>query len=210
MKRIAAIAVVAIVMLGACPTAPEPVEPPDELYDQAKELRSLIEEFDLAQYSEAEYEAGESAFGDGESAYRAEDYATAESEFTVAVEQYRTVVANGFRAVSTARKGDADAQKALADGVRASVAVPEAYEGAMEIYDQALAAQQDGDDETAAELFENATTLFTQAYEQAAEKKRLAEEALSNIGSTLDTLDEHRNALEERAADEMPDEEDAP
>jgi tetratricopeptide (TPR) repeat protein len=207
MKRIAAVAVVAIVLLGGCPSAPETVNPPDELYDQAKELRSTIVEFDLAQYSPDVFEAGETAFSIGESAYEGGDYAAAESELAVAVDQYRIVVADGFKAVSTARKGEADAEKARADGIRAAVAVPESYQSALDIYNQALAAQDDGEDETAAELFENATTLFQQAYEAAAEKKRRAEEALSNIGNTLDTLDQHRTDLEQRAADELPDDE---
>ena len=207
MKRIAAVAVVAIVLLGGCPSAPETVDPPDELYDEAKELRSLIVEFDLAQYSDAEFQAGETAFSDGESAYSSGDYATAEAEFTVAVDQYRIVVADGFRAISTARKGEADTEKARADAIHAAVAVPESYQSALDIYNQAIAAEDDGDDEAAAELFENATTLFQQVYEAAAEKKRLAEEALSNIGNTLDTLDQHRTDLEQRAAEELPDDE---
>jgi tetratricopeptide (TPR) repeat protein len=186
-------------LFAACSSTPEPVPPPDEVYDQAKALRSTIQEYDLAQYSQSAYDRGEAAFKEGETQYNAEQFAEAETSFNEAVDNYRTVVDAGFRAISTSRKSKADDAKSRADGLKARVALPDDYQEAQDVYDEAVAAAAAGDDQKAAELFENAETLFEQVYQAAAEKKRLAEEAVGNAGRSLNDLDTKRQELEDEA-----------
>ncbi|MCK4514101.1 MAG: hypothetical protein KAU31_02525, partial [Spirochaetaceae bacterium] len=74
MKKILVIAVAAVALFGACASTPEPVQPPDDLYDEAKVLRSQINDLDLAQYAQSQYDTGETAFTEGETRYNAEEY----------------------------------------------------------------------------------------------------------------------------------------
>lgn len=203
MKRTLVIAVAALALFGACASAPEPVQPPDEAYDEAKALRSEIIELDLAQYAQSKYDTGEAAFNEGETRYNAEEYAEAGTQFNTAISSYEEVLQIGLRAIWTARKGDADGAKSRADDVKASVAVPEEYAEAQAVYDEAQAAATAGDDERAAELFENAEVLFDQAYELAAEKKRQAEAALNNVDRSLQDLDTRRQELEDEAREDF-------
>ena len=203
MKRTLVIAIAALALFGACASAPEPVQPPDEVYDEAKALRSEIIELDLAQYAQSQYDTGEAAFNEGETRYNAEEYLEAETQFNTAVSSFTEVLQIGLRAIWTARQEDADGAKGRADGVKASVAVSEEYAEAQAVYDEAVAAADAGDDERAAELFENAEVLFDQVYELAAEKKRQAEAALNNLDKSLQDLDTKRQELEDEARDDL-------
>jgi tetratricopeptide (TPR) repeat protein len=203
MKRTFVIAIAAVALFGACSSTPEPVEPPDDLYDEAKSLRSDIEELDLAQYAQSQYADGESAFNEGETQYNAEEFAAAETQFNTAISKYQEVVQMGLRARRTARKGSADDAKVRAEGVKAEVAVAQEYNAAKAVYDEAEVAAAAGDEERAAELFENAEVLFDQAYELAAEKKRLAEAALNNLDQSLLSLDTKRQSLESDARNDL-------
>lgn len=203
MKQILLSAVVVIVLLAACASPPELVPPPDELYDEVKSLRSRIDEKNLAEYAQSEYDVGEAYFADGETAYNAEEYESAGQLFSDAKVQYTEVIRKGFQSVSSARKSEADSYKSQADEIKASVAVAEDYSAAKAVYDQAVAAANSGDDETAAELFENASTLFKQVYEAAAVKKSLAEDALAKIDQSIDDLDAQREKLENEAREDL-------
>jgi len=203
MKKTLMIAVAAVALFGACSSTPEPVPPPDEVYDEAKALRSEIIELDLAQYAQSQYDTGEAAFNEGETRYNAEEYTEAETQFNTAVDSFTAVLQLGLRAIWTARQSDADGARGRADSVKASVAVAEEYSEAQTDYDEAVAAADAGDDERAAELFENAEVLFEQAYELAADKKRQAEAALSNVDKSLQDLDTKRQELEDEARDDL-------
>ncbi|MEE8441353.1 MAG: hypothetical protein V3S41_06500 [Spirochaetia bacterium] len=203
MKRTLMVAIAAMALFGACSSTPEPIQPPDEVYDEAKALRSQIMELDLARYAQSRYDAGEAAFNEGETRYTAEEYAEAETQFNTAVNSFTEVLRLGLRAIWTTRQGDADGAKGRADGVKASVAVSEKYAEAQAVYDEAVTASDTGDDVRAAELFENAEVLFEQAYELAAEKKQQAEAALSNIDKSLQDLDTRRQELEDEARDDL-------
>ena len=107
MKKTLMIAVAAVALFGACSSTPEPVPPPDEVYDEAKALRSEIIELDLAQYAQSQYDTGETAFNEGETRYNAEEYPEAETQFNTAVSRFTEVLQIGLRAIWTARQGDA-------------------------------------------------------------------------------------------------------
>lgn len=197
------IAAAVLALLAACASAPEPVPAPDEEYDQAKSLRSRIEEREFAQYAQSEYEAGESAFSAGETALEAEDNASAKSEFDAAIVSYQNVIRAGFRAIAGSRKQQADTEKVRADEIKADVAVADDYAAALEIYNQAVAAESAGDDETAAELYENAATLFLAVYEEAEAKRARALEALDRASRRVDGVDTRREQLETEARDDL-------
>ena len=191
--------VAAVAVLAACASAPDPVPVPDEEYDQAKSLRTRIEQNDLAQYAQSDFDAAETSFTAGETALAAEDNETAQTEFTTAIAGYQDVIRAGLRAIAGTRKQSADDQKVRADDVKADVAVAEAYAEALSVYEAAQAAEADGDDETAAELYENAATMFTAAYEEAEEKRQRALQALSDATAATGNLETRREELEDEA-----------
>lgn len=203
MKRSLPIIIAAVALLAACATAPEPVEPPDDEYETARSLRSQIEDFDLAQYAQGEFEAGEEQFVAGEAAYETEDFAAAEGAFNLAIDSYTSVVRAGFRAIASARREEATAERTRAEEVRAEVAVAEQYEAALAVYEQAVAAEEAGNDQEAAELYENAVTLFGEAFLAASEKRRQALDALSRVDERIEGLDTQREQLEESAREEL-------
>jgi tetratricopeptide (TPR) repeat protein len=203
MKRAIGFIVVVVALLGACASAPETVQPPDDAYDTAKSLRSQIQEFDLAQYAQSDFDAGETQFAAAEVAYGTEEYATAEEGFSLAIDSYTKVIREGLSAILRSRREEATAQKELADEMKASVAVADNYATALEVYNEAIAAAEAGDDQEAAELFENAAVLFAQVYEQATEKRRQALEAMGRVDQRVQDLDLQRGTLEGEAREDL-------
>lgn len=201
-------AVVAIVaLLGACASAPEPVPPPDDAYDTAEELRTQIQDYELAQYAQSEFDVGEQQFAAGEVAYENEEYAVAEEAFNLAIDRYTVVIREGFRAIAGARREEATAQKELADEAKAGVAVPDAYEAAQAVYNEAIDEAAEGNDRHAAELFENAAFLFAEAYQQADDKRRQALDAMNRVDQRVRDLDVQRETLEGAAREDLDEDE---
>lgn len=207
MHRTIGIVVAIVALLGACASAPEPAPRPDEEYDTAKSLRAQIQEHDLAQYARSEFDVGEEQFAAGELAYETEDYAAAEEAFNLAIDRYTEVIDEGFRAIAGARREEATTQKELADEAKAGVAVPDAYEAALAVYNEAIDESADGNDQHAAELFENAASLFAEAYQQADARRRQALDAMNRIDQRVDELDVQRESLEGAAREDLADDE---
>ena len=210
MRRLTAIIFVAVALLGACRSAPDPVSPPDAQYDEAKQLRSEIAQFDLAQHARTQHSAGEAAFAAGETAYEAGEYAAATESFEAAIESYRAVVQEGFRALSASKRDRAAGERARAEEAKANVAVADQFNEAVMIYDQAAAAAAAGDTKRAAELYDNAAVLFGRSHDAAVEKRRQAETALARADGSLKDLDAQRQALEDEAREDLADFEDLP
>ena len=205
MKRALGTIIVAIALLGACASGPEPVPAPDDAYDTAKTLRAQIQEFDLAQYAQSEFDSGETQFAAAEVAYNTEDYAAADGGFNLAIDSYTRVIRAGFRAIAGARQEEAEAQRALADEVKASVALTDNYAAALDIYNQALAQAEAGNDQNAAVLFENAAGLFAQVFADASAKRQQALEAMGRVDERIQGLDVQRETLEREAQDDEGD-----
>ena len=207
MNRVLVTMIAAVAVLAACRTVPDPIAPPDEAYDTAKILRAQIVEFGLAQHARAEFDAGENHFVTAEAAYSAEEYATAGEEFELAIDNYTIVIRDGFRAVAVASRERATAEKVRADEVRAHVAVPDEYRQALEVYNEAGRAIEAGDNQGAAELYDNSAVLFTRAWELALERRRQAEEAIERVDRRIRDLDEQREALEDDAREDLTEQE---
>ncbi len=202
MKRALGAIIVAVALLGACASGPEPVAAPDDAYETAKTLRAQIQEFDLAQYAQSEFDSGETQFAAAEVAYNTEDYAAADEGFNLAIDSYTRVIRAGFRAIAGARQEEAEAQRALADEVKASVALADDYAEALDVYNQALAEAEAGNDQEAAVRFENAATLFAQVFEDASAKRQQALEAMGRVDDRIEGLDVQRETLEQSARDD--------
>ena len=205
MHRTIGVVVALVALLGACASAPETVPPPDEAYDTAKSLRAQIQEYDLAQYAQSEFDTGEEQFAAGEVAYETEEYNVAEEAFNLAIDRYTEVIDQGFRAIAGARREEATAQKDLADEAKAGVAVPDAYEAAEAVYNEAIDAETEGNDQHAAELYENAAILFAEAYQQADEKRKQALDAMNRVDQRVEDLDVQRETLEGAAREDLDD-----
>ncbi|MFW5745269.1 MAG: hypothetical protein ACOCW3_06470 [Spirochaetota bacterium] len=207
MHRIMAVVVAIVTLLGACASAPEPVPPPDDAYDTAEELRTQIQEYDLAQYAQDGFDLGEQQFASGEVAYENEEYSVAEEAFNLAIDRYTDVIREGFRAIAGARREEATAEKERADELKAGVAVPDAYEAAQAVYNEAIDEASDGNDRQAAELFENAAFLFAEAYQQSDEKRQQALDAMNRVDQRVQDLDVQRETLEEAAREDLDEDE---
>lgn len=207
MHKTIGVVVALVALLGACASAPEPVPPPDEAYDTAKSLRSQIQEYDLAQYAQSEFDVGEEQFAAGEVAYENGEYAAADEAFNLAIGHYTEVIDEGFRAVAGARRVEAEEQMALADEVKAGVAVPDAYDAAQAVYNEAIDSETDGNNRHAAELYENAAVLFAEAYQQADEKRRQALDAMNRVDQRVEQLGAQRETLEGAAREDLDEDE---
>lgn len=203
MSKAFGIIIVTVAILGACASAPQTVAPPDEAYDTAKTLRAQIQEFNLAQYARTEFEAGEGQFRSAEAAYDTEEYAVAGEGFGLAIDNYTIVLREGFRAVAGQRREQASSAKQRADDMKASVAVPDDYAEALDIYNRAIAAQGAGNDQLAAELFENAAILFSRVYDLASDKRRQALEAIGRVDERIENLETQRDTLERDAREDL-------
>lgn len=199
MKKVLVITVVVALFLGACASPPDPVPPPDQEYDAARALRAQITQNDLAQFARMENQRGDAAFAAGEAAYNAGDYESALASFGEAIENYTVVVREGFRGQAAARKTAADAQKQRADAARANVAVPDDYQAALTVYNQANAAVEAGRAADAVPLYENAQTLFSAAADRAEEARRQAIDAVNRAAARRAQLEQEQQRLEQEA-----------
>ncbi|TVQ27186.1 MAG: DUF4398 domain-containing protein [Spirochaetaceae bacterium] len=199
MQRALVIAVLAALLIGACASPPDPVPPPDQEYDAARALRTQIAQSDLAQFARTENQRGDAAFAAGETAYNAGEYEAARAGFNEAIENYTVVVREGFRGQAAARKTAADAQKQRAEAARADVAVPDDYQAALTVYNQANTAVEAGSPADAIPLFENATTLFSVAADRAEEARRRAVNAVGRADARRAQLDAEQQRLEQEA-----------
>ncbi len=199
MQKTLVIAVLVALILGACASPPDPVPPPDQEYDAARALRTQIAQNDLAQFARTENQRGDAAFAAGEAAYNAGEYEAARAGFNEAIENYTVVVREGFRGQAAARKTAADAQKQRAEAARADVAVPQDFQSALTVYNQANAAVDAGRAEDAVPLYENATTLFSVAADRAEEARRRALNAVDRASARREQLDAEQQRLEQEA-----------
>ncbi len=208
MTRALTLAVVAVALMAACATVPDPFAPPDEAYDTARLLRSQIMEFGLAPHAQSVFDEGEAHFDAAEAAYQAEDYETAAEAFDLAIDNFTIVIRDGFRAVATARHEQATAEKVRAESARADVAVPDEYRRALEVYNEGVRTIDAGDHQGAAELFETATELFGEAWRLAVSRRREAEEAVNRAERRIRELETHREMLEEEAREDLAEDDD--
>jgi tetratricopeptide (TPR) repeat protein len=185
--------VAALFLIISCASPPETVEEPPEApekeYNQAKELRQLIADYDLDQAAPTAFEAAEGSFKEGESAYGS-DNAAARVAFEAAISGYQEVISEAFPQLVGRRQSEVDAVKQAADELKAAVAVKESYAAAKSVYDQAVAARGAGNFEEALKLLDEAERLFGEVYAEAKAKKERAEQAMAETGGSIESFED--------------------
>jgi tetratricopeptide (TPR) repeat protein len=183
----------ALFLIVSCASPPETVEElpeaPEKEYAQAKELRQLIDDYDLDAASPAAYQAAEESYQKGEAAY-GKDNAAAKTAFQEAIKGYQDVISDAFPQLVGRRQSEVDAVKQAADELKASVAVKDKYAAALSVYDQAKAAREAGNFEEALKLLDEAEELFEAVYSEAKAKKERAEQSMSETGGSIESFED--------------------
>lgn len=110
--------------------------------------------------------------------YDNNDFPASKEAADEAFTRFSQVINNGWVSRIEEKQTAANEAKTASDSVKASVAVKQDYDAALEVYTNAQIAQQSGDYAIAAELFEQSSGLFARAYDNAVVKRDRADEAL--------------------------------
>jgi hypothetical protein len=214
MKRILLIlAVLALsVFLFSCQTAPEaapeeeaPAEQPpeeeaaplpDELRVRASELRDLVAEYELAQYSRDDWATAEEAFLAGEDAY-GEDNEQAEELYRTAVENYENVVEVGVGELQSEWEADIEELNTQAGELKAQRAMPTAYEQARSTLEDARTAVDDEEYAVAVALYSESLEEHQSVVSQTREKRQRALQALDEVDSNIQSTESDIQELEQ-------------
>jgi len=199
------IAAAALLAIG-CATAPKPapvVEPavplPEAEYQQAQELRALIQKYGLDQYAPEAFQAAEARFQEGEKAYR-KDNALAKTALSEAVRGYQKVIDTGFPQAVAASQRQADDAKSEAEELGAPVANPRDYQAALDTYEQAVKARDAKEYENSLQLFAKAKDQFESSAGLAKQKKDRAEQAYRDAKAAKEEADRLKAAVAVKAA----------
>jgi hypothetical protein len=103
---------------------------------------------------------------------------------------YNTVLGTGWKTYSAERQAAAGAERQIALDFKANVAVKDEYEAAQTLYDRAGTSFRAERYPEAAELYFQAEFLFASAAGTAAEKRRIAEEAIREAETKAAASDE--------------------
>ena len=179
----------------SCATKPAPVEPtpaapkPESEYQTAKQMRETITRYGLDRFEADNFKKAESSFKDGEAAYD-KDNAKSKAAFEKAIAGYQKVLDSGFPALTKERRQAADDAKSEADALKAAVAVKAEYAAALDVYNQAVAADKAKEYEKSLPLYDKAAEQFNGATRMAKEKKARAEGSLQEVEAGLQDAEE--------------------
>ena len=170
----------------ACPTTP-PVPEPKAEYEQAKTLRSRIQNLKFSPYAPDEYAAAEADFASGEAALN-KDNAKAKAYFENAITNYRQVIKKAIAVKSKAKEDNIGIWKKKNDDLKAAVADPQAYQEAEQTLAQAKAAAEQDNWEEAERLYGEAADKYQKLYDTVKAKKDKAENKYKDTNTILDSL----------------------
>lgn len=196
----------------ACETTPE--EPIAAVLDpavvperaEAISRRNVILEYELAETSPDSFARGEELFHQAEERYAVGDE-EAGGLYGQAIPFYDTVIATGFAERIRVEKAEIAEVRSRAEEARAPVAARESFEGGVERYRSAEAAEQTADFERAYLTYRESKVLFQASYDQAVERRRRAQAALDSADRQLGETEERVRGLERDLAEELEDEE---
>jgi len=189
------------VILASCATAPKPAPAstapaptpqataavPAELtakLNQAKEMKSEIDQYGLASQAPDAYQQGSAALTAGEQALGT-DNATAGTKLDESIVDFKKVLDVGMGLLKQ-REQQAASAKAAALAAKADRAVPDQYAKAQSLEQQAAQKQSAGDYAAAYGLFGQAIDAYNQATSMANEQRAEAAQALKDAGSQID------------------------
>jgi hypothetical protein len=147
----------------------------------ADDLRGTIRDGDYAKWDTGNFQIAETRYASeyglwarGTEADRAADLDALDE----AILRYNLVIQKGMESVAEGEKAKTDEAKARSDAIKANVAVKDLYDAAQLGYNDAMAKLASGDYEAATKLFDDATSRFDTAYQEAAKERAAAEAAL--------------------------------
>jgi hypothetical protein len=154
-----------------------------------------IEDYGFGKYDPGAYDAATTAAlsaidGYGALADGGEDIKAVLRQAEEAQQGYNTVLGSGWKAYSTERQAAAAAERQVALDIKANVAVKDEYNPAQALYDNAGVSFQAEHYPEAAELYFQSEFLFASAAGTAAEKRRIAEEAIREAETKAAASDE--------------------
>jgi hypothetical protein len=165
--------------------------------DTASALKQGIEDKDYAQWdsgnfqlADAKYRAEEGFWASGAEA----DRASGVDALDEAILRFNLVVQKGKEATVAAVKQKTDEEKQRSEEIKADVAVKEAYESALKLYQDGESQLAAKDYDTAADTYGRSGTGFSDAYKAAAEKRAKAQAAMKAAAEA--TAESRRKAEE--------------
>ncbi len=170
-------------------TEPVKVERPETEYNQAKGLRDLIVRYELNNYSETDYLDAETSYLDGESNYE-QDNEASKSAFYKAIAKYNVVIEMGFPLLIDEKREAVDPVKLDSEDLKAQVAVPDSYQNALAVYNEALQEKEAGNYERSVELMEEAKTLFDAVHTEVVQKRDRAQTELDEFNNSIKNLEQ--------------------
>ncbi len=191
------------VILASCATAPKPAPAstapapapapqataavPSELtakLNQAKQMKSEIDQYGLASQAPGAYQQGSAALTAGEQAMGT-DNATAGAKLDESIADFKKVIDAGM-ALLKAREQQVATAKSAALAAKADRAVPDQYSKAQSLEQQAAQKQSAGDYAAAYGLLGQAIDAYNQATSMANEQRAEAAQALKDASSQID------------------------
>ena len=190
-----------LLIFSSCATAPEVEEDtraalPETEHTRANELKAQADKYNLVEYAPDEYSQAEQKLKDGEATYKT-DNASSKKSLDEAIAGYEAVMTKGFPLLTEKKQEETEAIVKQAEDIKAQVAMKEEYTAARAKYDQALAAQNNGEYEQAVTLFDEAKLLFQDLYEKTKEKKERAEQAMGSSEESIKDFEEQARAGDE-------------
>lgn len=179
------------------PETPQPEKPavaaPDAELAQAKSLQQKADKYGLADYDPEDYADATRDLKAGQDAYGNDNAASKES-LTKAIDEFNLVITKGGALLLAKVQAQSVASKKAADDLKASVAVPDQYAQANDVYMRALKEKDAGDLEAAGADFAQSRDMFDAVTVVAQQKK---DDATKSLEGTKETM----AASEQKAAD---------
>ncbi len=206
-------AVIVVLVLTGCPTAPEPVEdpPPEEVapedipvteQEEARSLRDTIRRYELDQYAVEEFTEAEEYYEEAE-ALMEEDPEAATESYIAAIALYEQVVRVGFGELIDALKAEIAEVRAEAEGIRADVAARSEFEQGVEAYDQAEQLEMEASWEPAYHGFQRSLEFFQDSYGIAREKRDRADDAMARAQEVRERTEREVLEMEDELEEEL-------
>jgi tetratricopeptide (TPR) repeat protein len=195
------LAALLLLALFGCPSGPTTTaEKPESEYNTAKKLKNKITVFGFDAFAPDEFNAGNAKFKEGEDAYE-KDNAVSKAAFDEAIVNYKNVLHAGIEAKTREKQDEIDPVARKAEEIKANVATPDEYTKAKEAYDRAMELAKEDNWDEAEPMFNDAKTLYEDAYTKSKGKKDRATDAMETSKQKLDEAAALGGELEQQQTD---------
>jgi len=156
---------------------------------EAVALKQKIDRNQFARHAPEEYAQAGVKYDEAAASYGSADAAALESA-SASVALYKKVNNAGFKVLSDEMVMKTDEIKALCDAIKASRSMPEPYDAAQTLYDEAFARGNADDWEAAYEKYSDATVAFTGVFQEVTLKRNAADVAIAAAKNRQDESSE--------------------